>query len=373
MKKTSTPKKISPRINALYIHIPFCHHLCHYCDFPKLLYDEKMAFSYLEQLFVELDSYQIDKVETIYVGGGTPSALSDVLLDKLMKKLNPYLSSGGEFNVEANAESLSEQKLSIMRRYGVNRLSIGVQSTNSQILTNLNRHHTYEDVKRTVARARKVGFDNLNLDLIFGVPSQSERILKNDLKRLLALKPEHLSLYSLTIHPSTIFFMRGIKEQGEDDSRNHYDLILNTLRENGYVRYEVSNFAKPGYFSRHNQTYWQNREYYGIGLGASGFVDGVRYDNTRSLTKYLAGHYRQNEETINLVEDEKYYWMLNLRLESGFLVRDYIKRYGKELLDSRLFQLNEALQSGLLINANDRIYLSDDGMMILDRIMLTIL
>ncbi|HOC80951.1 MAG TPA: radical SAM family heme chaperone HemW [Bacilli bacterium] len=373
MKKTSAQTKTNPKIDSLYIHIPFCHHLCHYCDFPKMLYDEKMAFSYLEHLFQELDSHRINQVKTIYVGGGTPSALSDSLFERLLQRLRPVLADGGEFSIEANVESLSDQKLLMMKSYGVNRLSIGVQSTDDDILASLNRKHSYEDVKRVVARARQTGFDNINLDLIFGIPSQSERTLKKDLKRLLALKPAHLSLYSLSVHPGTIFFLRGVKEQGEDDSRKHYDLILKNLRKSGYVRYEVSNFAKPGFSSRHNQTYWQNREYYGVGLGASGFVHGVRYDNTRSLTKYLAGQYRQSEEIIAKDEDEKYYWMLNLRLASGFLISDYVQRYGRELFETRLVALNDAIKSGLLIKNIDRIYLSDDGMMILDRILLTII
>jgi oxygen-independent coproporphyrinogen-3 oxidase len=338
-----------------------------------MLYDEKMAFSYLEHLFMELDAYHINQVETIYIGGGTPSALSDSLFEKLLERLHPLLADGGEFSVEANVESLSDQKLLMLQNYGVNRLSIGVQSTDDDILASLNRKHSYEDVKKVVARARRAGFNNINLDLIYGLPSQSERMLKKDLKRILALKPEHLSLYSLTVHPGTIFFLRGVKEQGEDDSRKHYDLILKSLRKSGYARYEVSNFAKPGFLSRHNQAYWQNREYYGVGLGASGFVQGVRYDNTKSLTKYLIGQYRQSEEVITISEDEKYYWMLNLRLASGFLISDYVQRYGRELLEMRLVALKDMIKSGLLIRNSDRIYLSDDGMMILDRILLTIL
>lgn len=367
------PTKISPKANSLYIHIPFCHHLCHYCDFPKLLYDEKMAFSYLDQLCKELDSYHIDKVATIYVGGGTPSALPDALFDKLLHKLAPLLKKDGEFSVELNAESTTQEKLLIMKHRGVNRLSIGVQSTDDQILASLNRKHSFEDVKKIVKLARAVGFNNINLDLIYGVPSQSENILKLDLKRLLALHPEHLSIYSLTVHPGTIFFLKGIAEQDEDLSRDHYDIILRELRKKGYNRYEVSNFARPGFFSQHNQTYWHNEEYYGVGLGASGFVGGVRYDNTRNLSKYLAGVYRQSEEHLTLVDNERYFWMLNLRLESGFAIKDYIKRYGEEMLNARLYLLQDAIKNGLMIKSEEQIRLSDDGLMILDRILLTII
>ena len=373
MKKIPNPKKINQTIKSLYIHIPFCHHLCHYCDFPKMLYDEKMAFSYLKQLFLELDSYCIDKVETIYIGGGTPSSLNISLLTRLLEKVQPLLVDNGEFSIELNVENLNDLKLAVMKKYGVTRLSIGVQSTDDQILKSLNRQHNYLDVINAVAAARKFGFDNINLDLIYGVPSQSESILIKDINRLLKLNPEHLSIYSLTIHPGTIFFLKGVKEQDEDNSRKHYDIILEELRHNGYVRYEVSNFAKPGFCSRHNQTYWRNEQYYGIGLGASGFVNGIRYDNTRSMNDYLNSKYRKIEEIISIEEDEKYFWMLNLRLEDGFLLKEYEKRYGNELLQMRLNSLQQALQDGLIIKSNEKIHLSDDGMMILDRILLTII
>ncbi|MDD3207319.1 MAG: radical SAM family heme chaperone HemW [Bacilli bacterium] len=373
MNKHLSPIRTKTKNNALYVHIPFCHHLCHYCDFTKMLYDEKMAFSYLDNLLEEIDSYQIDKVDTIYVGGGTPSSLSIELLKKLLDKISPLINQGGEFTFEVNVENIDFEKLTLLKKYGVNRLSIGVQSTDDAILKSLNRQHSFRDVEKVVSQARQMGFHNLNLDLIYGVPLQSKAVLRKDLKRLISLNPEHISIYSLTIHSGTVFYLKGITEQNEDDSRNHYDLILEFLRSKGYDRYEVSNFAKPGFFSRHNLTYWRNKEYYGVGLGASGYVMGIRYENTRNMSKYLKGVRRQSEEFVSLEDDEKYYWLLNLRLEQGFAIDEYLQRYGQEILDRRLAILHDAIKDKLVLKSNGRIRLSDEGIMILDRILLKII
>lgn len=338
-----------------------------------MLYDEKMAFSYIDNLLNEIDSYHIDKVDTIYVGGGTPSSLSIALLKKLLDKISPLINQSGEFTFEINVENIDFEKLILLKKYGVNRLSIGVQSTDDEILKSLNRQHSFRDVERVVNQARQIGFDNLNLDLIYGVPSQSEMILMKDLKRIINLYPEHISIYSLTIHPGTVFYLKNVTEQNEDDSRTHYDLILKFLRSAGYERYEVSNFAKPGFFSRHNLTYWRNHEYFGVGLGAAGYVEGIRYENTRNMNKYLKGGRRQSEEFITLDEEEKYYWLLNLRLEQGFVIDDYQYRYGQELLDKRLAILHDAINDKLVLKSNGRIRLSDEGIMILDRILLKII
>lgn len=373
MSKHPSPNKTTKKIKSLYVHIPFCHHLCHYCDFPKMLYDQKMAFFYMQRLFQELDLYQIPQVETIYVGGGTPSSLDLYLLKLLLEKLQPHLSIGGEFTFELNVENTTPEKLAMLRDYGVNRLSIGVQSTDPLILKSLNRRHDFFDVQKLILEARELGFSNINLDLIYGVPSQDLQTLKNDIEKLVSLSPEHLSIYSLTVHPGTMFYLQGVKEQNEDDSRQHYDVILNQLRGYGYQRYEISNFAKPGYQSKHNMTYWRNDEYYGIGLGASGYVHGIRYDNTRNMNKYLRGEYRATEDKISVVEDEKYFWMLNLRLEEGFRIDEYVTRYGINHLEEREKTLRSAFANGLMLKSGSRIAMSDDGLMILDRILLEII
>lgn len=338
-----------------------------------MLYDSKMASFYMFRLIDELHSYHISDVATIYVGGGTPTSLDVASLRLLLEELRPLLRKGGEFSIELNVENTTKEKLALLREYGVNRLSIGVQSTDPAILCKLNRHHNFAQIKQLVSSARETGFDNINLDLIYGVEGQTQSILIQDLENLILLNPGHLSIYSLTIHPGTVFYLQGIKEQGEDDSREHYDLIMQTLRSHGYQRYEVSNFAKPGRQSAHNLTYWHNEEYYGIGLGASGYVNGVRYDNTRNMNKYLKGEYRATEEIITLVEDEKYFWMLNLRLEDGFAIEDYVTRYGSASLNKREKVLRSAISNGLMLKSESRIRLSDEGLMILDRILMELI
>ena len=199
---------------SLYIHIPFCEALCDYCDFPKLQYFTFFAAKYLIYLQKELDSYNIGKdLKTIYIGGGTPTSLEDHLFEKLLKMVLPYTKNIQEYTIEANPESLSLNKLKLMKNYGVNRLSIGVESTDDKILKTINRHHTFSDVKKAIKMAKEVGFDNINVDLILGLPHCLKPQLKKDLDNLLSLPITHISCYSLSIHPHTSFYLRGIKER----------------------------------------------------------------------------------------------------------------------------------------------------------------
>ena len=194
-----------PKNKALYIHIPFCAHICKYCDFTKLFYNDKFAKPYLEALFKEIDSYHIDKVDTIYIGGGTPTSLSDADFEKLLQKVKPFSVDGGEFTVEANVENLSKAKLDIMEKYGATRLSIGVESTQNKRLKEIGRSHTYEDAIKAVNEAKKHGFDSINVDLIYGFEGESEDDLRNDLRNILALDTDHISIYSLIVAPGTAF------------------------------------------------------------------------------------------------------------------------------------------------------------------------
>lgn len=368
-KKTKTKNKVK----SLYIHIPFCHHLCHYCDFAKLFYDENLANKYLEVLFHEIDAYQIKKVETIYLGGGTPSSLNISQLERLLKKVSPLLDQDGEFSFELNVENTNLEKLRLLKRYGVNRLSIGAQSTNDEILQSLNRRHTFKEVQDLYFLARQEGFNNINLDLIYGAPHQSKEILQRDLENLIKLSPEHLAIYELSIHPNTVFYLNGVVSLDEDEGREQYDLILKTLRENGYERYEIANFAKPHYRSRHNLTYWRNNEYYGCGLGAHGFINKVRYQNTKSLTKYLNGEFIYEQELLSLSEDEKYFWLTNLRLEKGFQIEEYCLRYGKKRFHVRINELKQTSLFNYVIKSNQQVRLNDEGLMLLDYLLVEII
>ena len=358
---------------ALYIHIPFCAHICKYCDFTKLFYNEKFAKPYLEALFKEIDSYNIEEVDTIYVGGGTPTSLSDVDFERLLCKIKPFLAPNGEFSVEGNVENITETKLALMEKYGVSRLSIGVESTSNKRLKEIGRSHTYEDAIRVVNQAKKYHFDSINVDLIYGFEGQSIMDLESDLKNILALDTDHISIYSLIVAPGTLFHNMKYKEQNEEESAKFYETIVKTLREHGYKRYEVSNFARNNKFSKHNLTYWKDKEYIGIGLGASGYLDGIRYENTKNLDNYLNGEYIASKEKVTKEKDLIYYLLTNLRLEDGFLRKDFFDRFGIDFVEKYSPKIDRFIQTKHLIIDKNRVKLSDSGMLIMDHILLNIL
>ena len=359
---------------SLYIHIPFCEAICDYCDFPKLQYFTFFAEKYLFYLQKELDSYVIGKdLKTIYIGGGTPTSLEDHLFEKLLKMVLPYTKNIQEYTIEANPESLSLNKLKLMKKYGVNRLSIGVESTDDKILKAINRHHTFSDVKKAIKMAKEVGFDNINVDLILGLPHCLKPQLKKDLDKLLSLPITNISCYSLSIHPHTSFYLKGIKEQNSDIERELYDYVHSRLLEAGFIHYEISNWAKPHHESIHNFTYWKDDRYYGVGLGAAGFIDNKRYTNTKSINQYLKGITIKEEENIALEDDKEYFIMLNLRTNRGLIFEEYQKRFNEDFLKKNQQKISQFVDNGLMVYEKDRIYLTYAGMMILDTIVMELL
>lgn len=357
--------------NSLYIHIPFCEHICPYCDFTKLFYFSKFSKPYLEALFKEIDSYHLKKMETIYIGGGTPTSLSDDEFESLLKKVSNLLKKGGEFTCEANVENLTLQKLSLMTRYGVNRLSIGIQSTHNERLSQIGRFHTFEKAKEVIKKARDAGFRNINVDLMYGFPSQTLDEVKDDVRNILSLKTEHISIYSLIVSPGTLFFNKNIKEQNQDDSRLFYDTILSLMRDAGYERYEISNFSKPGYESRHNLVYWHNQEYYGVGLGASGYVNGVRYKNTPNLDQYLKGEYVSEREKVDQKLLREYFLMTHLRLKEGFSLSEYKELFGEDFLQKYQAKIDEYAKNNFVKISDGKFAFTDDGLMVMDRLILS--
>lgn len=356
-------------INSLYIHIPFCNHICSYCDFCKFIYNEKLAREYINELIKEIRSYNLSKMSTIYIGGGTPSSLNEDLLEVLLKELNPFLKENTEFTIECNFESTNESKLKLFKKYGVNRLSFGVQSTNDEILKKLNRYHTKSDVVKTIKIAKDIGFNNINIDLIYGLPDTNKKMLEEDLNEFIKLDIEHISTYSLTVSPNTIFFNKGIQEVDDNESRELYDLIYNFLNEHGYYRYEVSNFSKIGYESKHNQTYWDNKEYVGVGLGASGYIKNIRYQNTKSLNEYLKGNYRFSDEEVSHIDNINYFLMLKLRKEKGFMLNELQEICSLDEYNKILDSFNKFVKNGLIILDNKCIKCSCEGLMLLDTIL----
>ena len=358
-------------INSLYIHIPFCNHICSYCDFCKMFYDEKICDKYIDVLLDELHNLDINhKLKTIYIGGGTPSSLNIFQLGRLLSNVSKYLDKEYEFSVEVNPDSLDEEKVKLFSKYGVNRVSIGVQTFDNDILKFLKRNHSYEDVKRVVDLLNKYNITNYSFDFIYGIKGQSIDLLENDLTKAIELNPKHLSFYSLILEDNTLLMINKYKEEDEDEVRNQYDFIYSKLKENKYYRYEVSNFSLKGYESKHNLVYWNNEEYYALGVAASSYVDGVRYTTNRNITKYIQGDI--NKESYE-VEKEKEYIMLKLRLDKGINLNEYKSIFCEDFLLKYKSVVDDLLKNGLVEVVNDNFKTTYEGMMLLDTILVKLM
>lgn len=356
-------------MSSLYVHIPFCRHICAYCDFPKVLFREEWAFSYVEELKKDLLFYGKGDFDTIYIGGGTPSALPLPLLEDLLSFLSPYLREKGEFTIEMNPEDASRELFRLLRKYRVNRLSMGMESASERLLKLMKRKAGYGQVKQAVSLAKEEGFSNISVDLIYALPDETMEELKADLSYLFSLSLPHWSAYSLSINPGTLFHHAGYKEMDEEEAAKQYEEILAQARKRGYRRYEVSNFAKEGYESRHNMAYWKDEEYLAIGLGASGYHEGIRYRLTPNLAAYLSGTRRIEEEVVTIEEDKKYFFLTNLRLEEGFALEDYSRRFSSSFLDEYGSVASKLEKQGLLKQEKGRLFCTDKGLLLLDRVL----
>ncbi len=320
-------------IKSAYIHIPFCKRICSYCDFCKIFYNKKLVTNYLQALEKEITSiYQGEELNTIYIGGGTPSALSVEELEYLFKILNKLKKSNKiEYTIEGNFESTTKEKLLLYKKYGINRLSFGLESINKKNLQFLERTVDEKQVINTLKTARSLGFNNINVDLMYALPNETMDDLIVDLNYLLKLGVEHISTYSLIIEPNTKLGINSVKNIDEDLDSAMYETICHELRKNDYKHYEISNFAKTGYESKHNLCYWNNNEYYGFGLGASSYLNNQRITNTRSITKYLKEDYQKEVETLSKKDTIEYEIILNLRKSSGINLEEFQKKYQEEL------------------------------------------
>jgi len=348
---------------SIYIHIPFCTSICTYCDFCKMYYNKKFIQNYLNSLKEEIkERYHGEKVKTIFIGGGTPTSLDNNELTRLLEITKLFnIEKNIEFTIESNIESLTEEKLQIMKKYGVNRLSVGVQSFNEDILKILGRNHTKEDIYNKINLAKRY-FNNINIDLIYAVTNDIN-IVREDLKEFLKLDITHISTYSLIIEDKTILKINNYQNIDEDNDYQMYKLIEDTLEENNYIHYEISNYARKGYESKHNLVYWNNEEYYGFGLGSTSYLNNIRRTNTKNLSQYLNGIYIDEEEYENLdtrIENEV---MLGLRKLEGINLDTFKEKYNIEKL----------LQEKYLIKENNHIKINKEYIYISNEILLKIL
>ena len=344
---------------SAYIHIPFCEHICTYCDFCKRFNYDFVINRYLNALESDIkDNYQGEKLKTIYIGGGTPSSLTINQLTKLMEivrqlnKDNDY-----EFTFECNPENITEEKLILLKKNGVNRISMGVESTNDKLLKYLGRNHDYKIVKDKVSLIKKY-ITNINVDLIYALPNEKINDLKNDLENIVNLNVNHISTYSLEIHDNTVLGIGKTKSINEDLDSDMYNVICEYLKENGFKHYEISNFCKNNSYSRHNMVYWHNEEYYGFGLGASGYLNSIRYDNTRSMVNYVYSRRCLNKEELTIQDKISYELILGFRLIDGINKKIFKEKYGVELINQ--YNIRELIKQGLLIEDNDYIKISYD-------------
>lgn len=345
---------------GLYIHIPFCKQKCFYCDFFSVKYSSYLSEKYIDALIKHAGDYKDRKPDTVYIGGGTPSVLSEKQLEKLLNSLRKTidLSAVSEFTFELNPESVSAEKLKILKQYGVNRLSMGLQTHDNESLKKLGRIHDFNTFLTAFKQAREAGFDNMNLDLMYGIPGQTMEAWLESLKQGLSFGSEHLSLYPLTVEENTVFYQQFVTTD-DNLQREMYDKALKVLEEAGYTHYEISNWAKPGKESVHNSNYWRNREYIALGAGAAGYLDRMRYKNTEDVFRYID----LKNENMTVKSDEEYVnddvyneesIMLGLRLLNEGVSVDCFKSL------QSIKTLHKFLNQQILVNENGRIKLSKD-------------
>lgn len=351
---------MSQKIKACYIHIPFCEEICSYCDFCKMYYKEQWVNKYLDVLQKEIEEYyKGETLETIYIGGGTPSCLNPEQLEKLLNIIDIFNKARNcEITIEANFENMTEEKLLILKKYGVNRLSFGLQTTNQRLLKILNRYFDKNKVIKLIKSAKELGFNNINIDLMYAIPQETLEDLKKDLQFIIDLDIEHISTYSLMIEDHTVLKLKNIESISEELDYKMYDFICNYLRKKGYDHYEISNFSKKGLESKHNMTYWENLEYYGFGLGASFYTNDIRGENTKSFHKYLDKKYILRSEIIDNKKKMEYEIMLNLRLNRGISKRNFYDKFGKDI--SVCYNYIELVRIGLIKENKDFIYIPEN-------------
>lgn len=345
-------------MKSVYIHIPFCNTICSYCDFPKVyssVCDKKL---YLEALKKEIKTnYKNEIVNTIYIGGGTPSVLSIEELKKLLEITNLFKkNTNTEFTIECNIESIDEEKLKLLKKYNVNRISIGIESFDKKIISYLGRFHTKKEAIKKIKLVKKY-FNNINIDLMYAIPGQSIKSLKKDIKTYLKLKIPHISYYSLIIEPHTKLYNENTSYIDEDIDYKMYKIITKKLKK--YHHYEISNFSYVGYESKHNLVYWNNEEYYGFGAGASGYINGVRYNNTKNIHKYINGDYRSEENILSELEKMQEEMFLGLRKLDGVDINKFEKKYHKKI--EEVFDIKDLLEKNILIKKDGYMFINKNN------------
>ena len=371
-------KTMQKKPTSAYVHIPFCTQICYYCDFSKVFIKNQPVDSYLEHLLEEFQSYDIQKLRTLYIGGGTPTALSASQLEVLLKGLtkNLDLSALEELTIEANPGDLDADKIAVLKNSAVNRVSLGVQTFDNKMLKKIGRSHLEKDIYENIDRLKLAGFDNISIDLIYALPGQTMEQVKENVAKAIGLDIPHMSLYSLILENHTVFMNRMRRGKlplpKEELEAEMFEYIIAELERAGFEHYEISNFSKSGFESRHNLMYWDNAEYYGIGAGASGYVNGVRYKNHGPIRHYLSaveeGNARITEEHLSQKEQMEEEMFLGLRKKSGVSMARFEEKFGRSFDGLYGEIVRDLVQKGLMQIEGDRVRMTKRGLFLGDTV-----
>lgn len=356
---------------GVYIHIPFCKNICTYCDFCKMHYHKKYVTKYLQSLRQEINErYHGELIDTIYIGGGTPSSLSLQELTSLFEIINVFkLQDDYEFTIECNIEQIDQAKLKLFKEHRVNRISYGIESFSNKLLKILGRHHTKDMVKKNIALTKEY-FNNINIDLIYGVTSDIN-LVKEDINEFLELDIPHISCYSLILEENTKLYIDNHKYIDEETDKLMYEEINQKLTKNGYHHYEISNYAKSGYESRHNTNYWLNGSYYGFGLGAVSYLHNYRISNTKNMTKYLNNNYQEEKHYEDIKLQKENDLILGLRLINGINYELFNQKYQTNLLEKEV--IKELINKNMLKITNNYLACNYQYIYVLNNILVEIL
>lgn len=372
---------------GLYIHIPFCKQKCSYCDFCSYANKESFIKRYIQCVLKEIievgNNNKIDfengkddlfSVKTIYIGGGTPSLIESKYIVQIMEEIksNFELDENAEITIEVNPGTVTLEKLEDYNKVGINRLSIGLQSTHEHLLKEIGRIHTYLDFLDTFRFAREAGFENINVDLMIGLPNQTLEEVKDSIEEIVSMEPEHISVYSLILEENTPLFKKveeGLELPNEDLERKMYWAVKQTLEQNNYIHYEISNFAKQGYESKHNLDCWNQKEYIGFGIAAHSYTNGIRYSNIENIEQYIK-NYDEDKTEENLVFHEKQdmeamqkeYMLLGLRKIDGVSIQEFKIKFVANPVFLYHSELEKLVNEELLEIDGDMIKLTNKGL-----------
>ena len=365
---------------GIYIHIPFCVQKCYYCDFVSYTNKDCIIPKYIQAVKNEILNFiqknKDIKISTMYIGGGTPSYIASKYIKEIMDLANEHkiLENTKEITIEVNPKTANIEKLEEYKKMGINRLSIGLQSTENRLLEQIGRIHNYQDFLDTYNMAKKVGFKNINVDLMIGLPNQNLKDVKKSVEELIKLNPQHISVYSLIVEENTpiykILETGKIKLPDEELERNMYWYVKNKLELNGFKHYEISNFAKEGYESKHNMDCWSQKEYIGFGVAAYSYIDNVRFGNIDNIEKFIENCLNNKFEENKIIEEiednilnkEKEYMLIGLRKIDGISIQEFKNKFGENPIFVFKNELNKLVEEKLIKIDYDKIFLSNKGL-----------